>query len=483
MVRVKPPGLPDRAGTKVAKIAVPVGFEFFLVLALAFVNQIIVGGLGGSAIAAVGFANAIHTIPLFLFGALSIGAGVVVGRAFGGGNRSLTNRAVTYSVVLSLVTGVAVALPFVFFPDDIFRLAGASPQVVTLGSGYLAAMLASLPFGILATVLGSVLRSVNRSRSPMVATIVMVAMNVPLAIVLVYGWGPIPALGVLGAGIASLISMAARSLVLMVQVYLVYDVANWKLPVGRSQWSALGRPILRLAIPLGLTSLSWTVGNFLYNVIIQQLGDGQLAVLQIVWAFSGVFVVGSFGLASAITVLVSQTIGAGHPELATVWIKYLLRLGIITGVGFASLFALSSLLLPVFFPELSQEVLGFAAAGVLINSVIQPLSVRMILYGAVLPAGNDTTGIIIGDFSGPYLVGIPLTLILGFLTPLGVLGAIIGKGGEDIVKLLVFGYRSRRIGWDDVMRKHEESVIALGNLRTGPITVFVEEVEGDSDDR
>lgn len=460
-----------------AKIAIPVGFEFFLVLALAFVNQIIVGGLGGSAIAAVGFANAIHTIPLFLLGALNVGAGVVVARAFGGGNKSLTSRAVTYSVVLSLVTGVAVALPFVFFPAEIFGFVGASQQVVVLGSGYLAVMLASLPFGVLAMVLGSVLRSVNRSRSPMVATIVMVVVNVPLAIILVYGAGPIPALGVIGAGIATLISLAARAIVLMVQVYVVYDVANWKLPIGRAQWKALGSPILRLAIPLGFTSLSWTVGNFLYNVIIQQLGDGPLAALQIVWAFSGVFVVGSFGLATAITVLVSQSIGAGHSELATVWIKYLLRLGMVTGIGFASLFALSSLLLPVFFPELSRDVLGMATAGVLINALVQPLTVRMLLFASVLPAGNDTTGIIIGDFSGPYLVGIPLTLLLGFLTPLGVLGAIIGKGGEDIVKLLVFAYRSRRIHWEDVMRRHEESVVSLGNLRTGPITVFVEEQE------
>lgn len=477
MFRLRPPGLPDRAGTQVAKIAIPVGFEFFLVLALAFVNQIIVGGLGGSAIAAVGFANAIHTIPLFLLGALNVGAGVVVARAFGGGNKSLTSRAVTYSVVLSLVTGVAVALPFVFFPEEIFGFVGASQQVVALGSGYLAVMLASLPFGVLAMVLGSVLRSVNRSRSPMVATIVMVVVNVPLAIILVYGAGPIPALGVIGAGIATLISLAARAIVLMVQVYLVYDVANWKLPIGRAQWKALGSPILRLAIPLGFTSLSWTVGIFLYNVIIQQLGDGPLAALQIVWAFSGVFVVGSFGLATAITVLVSQSIGAGRSDLATVWIRYLLRLGMVTGIGFAGLFALSSLLLPVFFPELSRDVLGMATAGVLINALVQPLTVRMLLFASVLPAGNDTTGIIIGDFSGPYLVGIPLTLLLGFLTPLGVLGAIIGKGGEDIVKLLVFAYRSRRIHWEDVMRRHEESVVSLGNLRTGPITVFVEEQE------
>jgi hypothetical protein len=54
------------------------------------------------------------------------------------------------------------------------------------------------------------------------------------------------------------------------------------------------------------------------------------------------------------------------------------------------------------------------------------------------------------------------------------LGAIVGKGAEDIVKLVVFSLRRRRIHWEDVMHKHEESLVAIGDLRTGPITINVE---------
>ena len=471
MITLKPEGLPVGAGSKVSKIAVPVGFEFVLVLALTFVNQIIVGGLGGTAIAAVGFANSIHTIPLFFLGALNVGAGVIVGRAFGGGNQSVTSRATTYVVVLSVLSGTLVAVPFVLFPREILMLAGASAEVVSVGSGYLALVLASLGAGVLSMVLSSVLRSVNRARSPMMATIVTVALNVPLSMIFVYGLGPIPALGVLGAGLATLITTSIRAAVLLAQVYLIYDVANWVLPRGRQQWVNLGRPILVLAVPMALTSMSWTFGNFFYNVIVQQLGDGPLAALQIVFALSGVFVVGSIGLGSAITVLASQAIGAGDPILAQRWITYLLRIGIVTGVGFAAIFAMSALLLPFFFPQIESDVLALATWGIVINAVVQPLSVRMLLLASVLPAGNDTTGIIIGDFSGPYLIGLPLTLILGLLTPLGVLGAIIGKGAEDILKMAIFSYRSRRIRWEEVLKAHEDSLVTMGDFRTGPITI------------
>lgn len=463
-----------------ARIAVPVGFEFFLVLALTFVNQIVVGGLGGSAVAAVGFVNSIHTIPLFFLGALNVGAGVVVARAFGSGSRSLTSRAITYSVVLALATGAIVSTPFIFFPAEILSLAGASTEVIALGTGYLAVVLSSLGAGVLTMTLGAVLRSVNRSQSPMVATIVSVVLNTPLAIVLVHGVGPFPALGVLGAGIATLISTGIRAAILLAQVYLIFDVANWLLPKGRREWVTLGRPILTLAVPMALTSLSWTFGNFFYNVIIQQLGDGPLAALQIVFAFSGVFVVGSIGLGSAITVLASQSIGAGKPDLAKLWIKYLLRIGLVTGVIFAIAFVCAGFALPLMFPEIGADVLSLAMAGVVINAIVQPLSVRMLLFASVLPAGNDTTGIIIGDFVGPYLVGLPVTLLLALFTPLGMLGAVIGKGGEEIVKLIVFSLRAKKIQWEEVARRHEESLVTLGDFRTGPITLSLDPLWPDN---
>jgi len=477
--RLKPVGLPLDAGKQAARIAVPVGFEFFLVLALTLVNQIIVGGLGATAIAAVGFANSIHTIPLFFLGALNVGAGVVVGRAYGGGNRSLTNRAVSFSVLLSLVSGIVVALPFVFFPSGVLELSGASSEVVSQGSGYLGIVLLSLPAGVLAMVLGSVLRSVDRSRSPMWATIVAVVINIPLAIVLVYGAGPIPALGVFGAGLAFFITTIIRAIVLAAQVFLIFDVANWKLPGRLHEWTALSRPILMLAVPMALTSLSWTFGGFFYNVAVQRLGDDPLAALQIVFTLSGVFVVGSIGLGSAITVLASQAIGRGDPVLATTWVTYLLRLGVVTGIFFAALFAGTIFLLPVFYPEVSAATLAMAGSGILIAAAVQPLSVRMLLLASVLPAGNDTTGIIIGDFVGPYFFGLPITIGLGLFTPLGMIGAIIGKAAEDVAKLIIFSRRAKKISWDVVLENHEETLLTIGDLRTGPITLHVLAPEGD----
>jgi putative MATE family efflux protein len=463
--------LPANPGRHVMTIALPVGLEFILVLGLTFVNQIIVAGLGDSAVAAVGFANSVNMIPLFFLGALHIGAGVVVARAFGGGHKDVVSKSVTFALVVALGSGVAVAIPFVLFPAQILTLVGASDDVVAEGSGYLAVTLAGLFAGVLGMVLSGILRSANRPRSPMVATIITVGLSTPVAIVFVYGLGPIPAMGVVGAAWAMLITAVLKAIILMVQIYLVFDVADWMLPATRREWVKIGRPILVLAMPMALTSLSWTGANFFYNVLVQQLGDGPLAVLQIVGTMAAVFIAGSFGLASSMSVMVGQSIGKGSPGLAEDWMHYVLRVALWVSVAMAMVFALTATALPVIYPEVSLEVLGITSLGILINAAFQPLAVRMLMYAAVLPNGNDTNGIIMGDLAGPYLIGLPVSIALAFFTPLGVLGVMVGKGLEDTLKMLIFGWRARRIAWDRVVEKHEDSLITPGDIRTGPITL------------
>jgi len=170
-------------------------------------------------------------------------------------------------------------------------------------------------------------------------------------------------------------------------------------------------------------------------------------------------------------VLVGQSVGQEDTKLGTQWIRYILRLGIGTSLFFGSLFALSSLTIPWLYPEIPPEVVRYAQIGVLISAAMQPIIVRMLLWAAVLPSGNDTNGIIIGDVAGPFLFGLPITILLGFFTPLGVIGAFIGRACEDTAKWIIFGYRSKRVDWDAVVAKHVESVALIGDPRTGPINI------------
>jgi putative MATE family efflux protein len=442
----------DSPGREIARIAVPVSMEFVLMLVLNFVNQVIVGVLGATAIAAVGFANSLTFILAVTLGSLGASVGILVARAWGAGRGNDLAHTVTAALVVTLALGLVVSVAPWAFADSLLSVVGASSSVVEAGSDYFRlTALATLPT-MVAGLLSGVLRSVGRARSPMVATMVTVIANSALAYVLVLGVGPFPELGVAGAGWATLLTTVAKAVILVRMTYGRDALVRWELPAAAREWRAVIVPLFVLALPLGVTELFWTVGTFLYNVVFQQLGDEALAAAQIVTTLEGVFVVGSIGLMSATTVLVGRSVGRGEHAEALAWVRRLTRAGVGTAAGFGLLYAASILLLDVLFADAGSDVRFMAAIGILINAAFQVVKVRNMIIGAgVLPSANDVRGVILGDVVGAFAVGLPLAILLGLHTPLGWVGVFVARIVEELVKLAIFTWRARRVRWEQLV--------------------------------
>jgi putative MATE family efflux protein len=461
------PGVEVTPRREIARIAVPVSAEFVLMLVLNFVNQVVVGTLGATAIAAVGFANSLSFILIITLGCLGTSVSILIARAFGARRQTEMDHTVTAALLVAGGLGLlASVLPFVW-AHDLLRLTGASPTVAAAGGDYFRLVaLATLPT-MLGAILSGVLRSVGRAASPMLATTATVLVNSVLGFALVTGAGPLPSLGVAGAGWATLVTAIAKVWILAVQAYGRRGVVAWHLPVDRAEWRGVVVPLFVLALPLGVTELFWTGGTFLYNVVFQRLGDEALAAAQIVTTLEGVFIVGSIGLMSATTALVGRSVGAGDAPGAALWVRRLTRAGVGTGLVFGLLFASTVLLLDAFFRDAGADVRQMAAAGIAVNAVFQVVKVRNMILGAgVLPSGNDVRGVILGDALGAFAVGLPLAVLLGLFTPLGFLGVWIGRVVEEVAKLGIFTWRARRLRWEalaaqpDVLRPDARTSVA-----------------------
>ncbi len=447
--------LPANPGREVARVAVPVSLEFMLILGLNLVSQVIVAGLGETAVAAVGFASSILYVPFFILGALGASTSILVARAYGAKREKELNKVVTSAVTTTVVIALVVGAPFAIWPRQIFAAVGASPAVVEAGATYLALTLGFLFLALIVQVLSGVLRSADHARSPMVATLVTSILQVPLAIALVYGWGPVPALGVTGAAWAMIIATAVKVIIMAIQTFGVFHIAKWEMPGRLREWKSVLGPLVVLAAPMGLTGGIWSGGQFLYNVITAHIGDAALAASQIVGNLEGIFFVGSMGLMNANNALTGRAVGAANGPLARAWVTYIKRIALVTASIFGLLYALSSLGLNVMYPEVPAIVITYATAGIVINAVLQPVKVRGSLMGAsILPSANDLRGVVLGDFVGPFVVGLPLAVVLGLCTPLGIYGVFIARAMEELAKISVFSWRGRRLNWDAIAEKH-----------------------------
>ena len=443
----------------IAGIAIPVSLEFILILVLNFISQVIVGVLGATAIAAVGFANSLVFILVVTFGAMGVSVSILVARAFGGQRRSEMSHTVTAALVIAgLLTLLGMLVPLLA-PTQLLTAVGASPSVAAAGAEYLRLNAISMLPLVLVAILSGAMRSTGYARSPMIATIVTVPLNVVLAYVLVLGVGPAPDLGVAGAGWAVLVTSTIKLVLLMVLAFAVHRIFDWSLPESVLQWRAIVTPLIVLALPLAITELLWSGGTFLYNVVAQQLGDAQLAAAQIVTTLEGVFMVGSIGLMSATTALVGRSVGEHDAPGAAHWVARLTRAGMFTGIAFGVLFAASAIAVPVLFANAGTEVVTLAVIGILMNAAFQVVKVRNMILGAgVMPSGGDVKGVILGDGVGAFLVGLPLAIALGLFTPLGLIGIFIARILEEVVKLGIFTRRTRRIRWEAVVEREAVNV-------------------------
>jgi putative MATE family efflux protein len=443
----------------IAGIAIPVSLEFIVILVLNFVSQVIVGVLGATAIAAVGFANSLVFILIVTFGAMGVSVSILVARAFGGLRRSEMSHTITAALLIAgALTTLGLLVPLLA-PGQLLTAVGASPSVAAAGEAYLRlSALSMLPI-VLVSILSGALRSTGHARSPLIATLVTVPLNVLLAYALVLGVGPVPQLGVAGAGWAVLATSCVRLVILLAQAFVVHRTFDWSLPESIVQWRAIVTPLIVLALPLALTELLWSGGTFLYNVVAQQLGDDPLAAAQIVTTLEGVFMVGSIGLMSATTALVGRSVGQHDAPGAAHWVARLSRAGVVTGVTFGLLFALSAIAVPVLFSNAGSEVVTLAVVGILMNAAVQVVKVRNMILGAgVLPSGGDVKGVILGDGVSAFLVGLPLAILLGLFTPLGLIGIFVARIIEECAKLAIFTRRTRRIRWDSVVEREALNV-------------------------
>lgn len=443
------------AQRQIARIAIPVSLEYIVMLGLNFVNQIIVGGLGALAIAAVGFANSLTFILVITLSAIGVSVQILVARAYGAKRVHDLNHTVTNSLLFSLIGGGGLSLFLALLPQQVLTWTGASTGVIGLGSTYLALTALSLGPNIASSVFSAVLRGTDHAKAPLIATTISVVLNTTLSYVLVYGWGPIPALGVAGAGWATLLTAILKAAILAFQVFSVYRVSQWESPSSWQEFVTGLRPVFVTAIPFGLTELVWTLGIFSYNVITQRLGDEPLAASQITNTLEGIFITGSMGLASAASALINREIGAGDPEAAAKWKDTLMRAGLVTGVAFGLLYGLSAVFIPAWFGNAGSTVQHLAMVGIVVNASIQVVKVRnMILAGGVLASGNVLRGIVLGDVTGALFVGVPLAIILGLFTPLGYWGILAARCVDEFAKLVVFGWYGKRIDWQKVVQDH-----------------------------
>ncbi len=439
---------PTNSGRKILGLALPVGLETIFQTSLGAVDQVIVGFLGAGAVAGVGLSNSVSFIVMLVYSAIGIGSGVLIAQAFGRKNMEEVSATAGLALTIAGVFGVCTALPIALFPEVILHWIGAQEDVAREAAGYFRLFAASAPLVVMSSVSTATFRSLSDTRTPMIITMGAVALNTLLGFLLVLGISPFPKLGVLGAGVATLLTQSVRCVILMITLYRRSEGPQWQWPWRCSGMQTILGRLFEVTYPLAVSEMLWGASAFGYTVVFTRLGTRALAASQIVMVIENLVIAAGSGLAPAAVASIGQAIGAGSIQGAKKNAAIVLRLGVFAGLLFTILLIATSFLLSILYPRVGKDVLEVAFWGILIAACVQPAKIlNSILGNGILPSGGDTKFVLAGHLIGSYLVGLPAALLLGIFTGLNTWGVFGARALEEVIKMSAFLLRFRTPVW------------------------------------
>src|SRR5467141_669268 len=391
-------------------LAIPMVLEMVLESLFAVVDVFWVGRLGADAVATVGLTEALLRLDFAVGLGLSLSTTSMVARRIGEKDPAGAAVAGVQAIAIGLAISALVGIPCLFYGPHLLRLMGASPDIIAEGSGYARICLGGSCAIMLLFLNNAIFRGAGDAAIAMRLLWVSNVINLVLDPCLIFGWGPLPKLGVTGAALAT---FTGRSIGVLYQFYRLLRGTE-RIRILRSQihlnFSVLLR-LLRVSLT-GILQFAIAHTSWIGLVrIVSIFGSAALAGYTIAIRILIFVLMPSWGLSNAAATLVGQNLGAKQPERAetSVWRTGLYNMIFLGVIG-------------LFFVIFAEPVIRLFTS----DPLVVPLAVsclRILSYGNIgyaygmvmLQAFNgagDTVTPTIVNFFGFWLLEIPLAWFL-----------------------------------------------------------------------
>lgn len=391
-------------------LSVPMVMEMIMESLFAVADIFFVSKLGPDAIATVGITESLITIVYAIGFGLAMSTSSLVSRRIGEKNPEGAAVAAVQAIYTGIAVSLMIAVPGFIWASDLMRMMGANSTIVHEMSGYTRLMLGGNMVIMMLFIINAIFRSAGDAAVSMRILWFANIINIILDPILIFGLGPVPALGVTGAAVAT---TTGRGLAVCYQVYLLF--------YGRKRVRITRKDLgLKPEVMWKLVKISF--GGIAQNIIAT---SSWIGLMRIVAMFGSVAVAGytiairiiifallpSWGLSNAASTLVGQNLGAKKPDRAerSVWFAARVNMIMLAIIGIVLM------MFSKFFIRMFIQDDHVVAAGI---TGLRIISAGFVAYGAGMVLVNAFNGA--GDTMMPtrinifcfWLLEIPLAYLL-----------------------------------------------------------------------
>ena len=383
-----------------------------------------IGSLGTDAIAAVALCGNILFSMFGLTIIIESGALAMISRRIGAENLEGADGAegvAGQGMHLSLLLGAGVASLGMLAARPIMQLFDASSEVTELGTAYLVPMMAGFMVMFPGMALGATFTATGNTRTPMYVGVAANIANAVLDPFLIFGWGGLPALGVAGASIASLICQVLGLLALF-QLYRRRDMGfprprllRW---YGASAWSRM----LRIGIPSGLGALTRPFSTLFLLKVIASFGPAGVAAfgitvrsLSFTWLYYA-------AISTAVATLTGRSLGRRDVGGIRVLVANSTRLSILLSIALGVPYWIFAREVVGIFEQENLLVLDLGVTFIRLLVVANLTTAFSMVWAAVMQGAGDTRPPMVIAILSNWVVKLPLAYWLAIPRGVGVEG-------------------------------------------------------------
>ncbi|OOM82169.1 multidrug resistance protein MdtK [Clostridium puniceum] len=432
---------------KTIAITIPIALQALLNTSLNLVDTVMIGSLGQKSIAAVGLANKVFFVfTLLLFGIVS-GSSILTAQYFGKRDIKSIRKVLGMSLSMGLIGSLIFVIPSLICPEIVMSIFTPNEGTIKIGAAYLTIVAISYPLTAITNVYVALLRGVNQVKAPVIITLISILIKVVLNYILIFGHLGMPALGVQGEAIATLIARTVECTCILSIVYFQKGPAAAKF----KELFAFDKTFVKLYFvtvsPVIINEFMWGLGVTMYSMVYGRMGDEAVAAITITQIVEQIITVIFQGISAATAVILGNELGANKLEEAKTHAKYFIILQFISALIMMMIcFVIRNPLINLFNVS---DVVGANISNCLIVFIIfLPFKVfNWVNIVGILRSGGDTKVALMLDISGVWCVGIPLAFLGGILlqVPIYLVYAMVAL--EEVYKFILGFRRYKQKVW------------------------------------
>ncbi|MBQ4531059.1 MAG: MATE family efflux transporter [Lachnospiraceae bacterium] len=375
---------------KVFALVIPMALQNLINTGITTADVVMLGKVGEDVLSGSSLAGQIQFILSLIFFGITSGATVLTAQYWGKKDKRTIEKVLGIALRLSIVTGVLFTVITLCFPAQLMGIFTSEQAVIDEGVKYLKIVAWTYLLMSVTMIYLNIMRSVERVIISTIVYLVSMIINIVFNAIFIFGLCGMPAMGIEGAALATLIARVMELVIVL--VYAKFMNQDVRLGVGDifGKNPVLFKDFIKYSAPVIINELIWGAGFSANAAIIGHLNSSAVAANSVAQVTRNLATVIVFGVANATSIMLGKVIGEGKTELAERYAKRFIKLSVVFGFAGAIVILIARPFVVSFLSvsERSANYMGFMLICMSVYVFAQAINTTMIV--GVFRAGGDT---------------------------------------------------------------------------------------------